>query len=621
MRDTKMQGFREPDILINFAALWVGIALVLFIIIMAILQGEFGVIGRDSDDALRLVQIRDLLGMSGSKSQNWFDTTQYRLGLAGGTDMHWSRIPDIPIITLTAFFDLFVERETALKWAYSIWPPVSSLILVLALAKGARYWSAQRSEVKIHSHDRPNYIYIFTLILLSFFVFRFFRFTPGSIDHHNIQIGLVALSMAFALDPKLRFASFMLSGFAMAISVAIGVEVYIFAAIICGFIGLNWFIKGDSAARATQGFGLGLSAGLALAFFGTIAPAEYTVVACDALSAITLSAGAIGGLGLALATRLCTKDSFMARFAALFAVGTACLTVLLMQAPECISNPLNSLPDEVERLWLNEIVEAKPITLSMKDAAIEIPFMLGAPLLALVLLAFRILKLRQWSGQILVFLLLIGAIALTIHQQRFYPFAYIFALLPLASFVSDLYSRGVAAAKVPREDSKTPSNIAYIGALALSIPLFWAVPGYLLMDNKSPSASITKNGCYSAEVIEALNSLPLGLISATSSGGAPILGSTQHRALSGNYHRNTAGISAQIKIAVSSPQEAVETLRQNNIDYVHFCYPSSETESFIRENKDGFYSALSTKNIPDGLVKAIPDIGDDVIVSIYRVTK
>ena len=66
-------------------------------------------------------------------------------------------------------------------------------------------------------------------------------------------------------------------------------------------------------------------------------------------------------------------------------------------------------------------------------------------------------------------------------------------------------------------------------------------------------AAVTKASCYSADVMDALNTLSVGLVAATSNGGAPILQFTPHRALSGNYHRNIAGISAQIKIATSIP--------------------------------------------------------------------
>ena len=46
----------------------------------------------DPDDALRLVQVRDLLA-----GQSWFDLHQYRVAAPEGVAMHWSRLVDVPI--------------------------------------------------------------------------------------------------------------------------------------------------------------------------------------------------------------------------------------------------------------------------------------------------------------------------------------------------------------------------------------------------------------------------------------------------------------------------------------------------------------------------------------------
>src|SRR3546814_17214839 len=46
----------------------------------------------DTDDAMRMAQVRDLLA-----GQGWWDLTQYRVNTeAGGVLMHWSRIVDAP---------------------------------------------------------------------------------------------------------------------------------------------------------------------------------------------------------------------------------------------------------------------------------------------------------------------------------------------------------------------------------------------------------------------------------------------------------------------------------------------------------------------------------------------
>lgn len=88
-----------------------------------------------NDDAMRLVQVRDLLA-----GQSWFDVTQYRLGLETGTPMHCSRLIDLPIdvtiYALATFMWVFVLPSVPLLLAYSfmvltfvIVPILSALLL------------------------------------------------------------------------------------------------------------------------------------------------------------------------------------------------------------------------------------------------------------------------------------------------------------------------------------------------------------------------------------------------------------------------------------------------------------------------------------------------------------
>ncbi|MGO7426910.1 hypothetical protein ACCT09_45980, partial [Rhizobium ruizarguesonis] len=58
-------------------------------ILITKLSGATDYVGPDNDDGMRLVEVRDFLA-----GQGWFDLMQYRLGLDGGTLMHWSRLID-----------------------------------------------------------------------------------------------------------------------------------------------------------------------------------------------------------------------------------------------------------------------------------------------------------------------------------------------------------------------------------------------------------------------------------------------------------------------------------------------------------------------------------------------
>ena len=62
----------------------------------------------DTDDAMRLVQVRDWLA-----GQPWFDMTATRFDPPQGVFMHWSRIVDVPLALMIRFFELFAAPETA----------------------------------------------------------------------------------------------------------------------------------------------------------------------------------------------------------------------------------------------------------------------------------------------------------------------------------------------------------------------------------------------------------------------------------------------------------------------------------------------------------------------------
>src|SRR3569623_2655349 len=64
-------------------------------------------ISLDTDSAMRLVQVRDLLA-----GQGWFDTVQHRLNTPYGLPMHWSRLVDAPLALLA----LVSERFALTAW-------------------------------------------------------------------------------------------------------------------------------------------------------------------------------------------------------------------------------------------------------------------------------------------------------------------------------------------------------------------------------------------------------------------------------------------------------------------------------------------------------------------------
>lgn len=560
--------------------------------IKSILGGQFGEIGPDSDDLMRLMQIRDFFA-----GQGWFDMMQYRLGLEGGTAMHWSRIPDMPLIALTWFFDLFMPFEQAEKWAYSVWPPVLSIGLILAM------WHVLK-------HTAGYYTKVFGLIFLGVLFVRFYRFAPGAIDHHNIQLVLLAVAIAFALDPKQRLRSYILAGIACAMSIATGMEVYVFVGVVCGFFAVSWLCEGASSKTGTIGFGLSLGASLIIIYGLTFAPSAYTEIQCDAYSFIYLLAGSLGGFGLAALAATLSSKSIIWRMLGLAILGVACAVLIVTVAPQCLSNPLSDLPPIVKTLWLDEIREAQSTVSMWGHSRAEVAFILPVQIVALCVTAWLLKQgdNRRIFG--LFFVLLLASVTMTIYQGRFYVFGMLFSVVPLARWVGLLFAK--------KKTPGTENSLAYIGALALSLPYFWAVPFLVTEMRDKDDGEETFKRCYSESVYEALNDLPKGIVLAGSNAGPDIIDRTQHHAFNGNYHRNVEGIKGSIDIFLAPPDKAGNLLKKYKIDYLHFCRTTRETSVMVEAAPDGLFGDLSQGVVPNYLVPIGSDL-EDGAVTIYRV--
>jgi len=566
--------------------IWVGLYL------QAILRGNLGMVGPDSDDMMRLLQVRDFFA-----GQSWFDVAQYRLGLEGGTAMHWSRIPDIPLIALTWVFDLFMPYEQAEKWAISVWPPLLSIAFVLGM------WKALKSV-------KGPYTKAFGLLLLAFIFVRFYRFYPGAIDHHNMQLVLLAFAIGFAIDPLRRLRSHVMAGIICAISIAIGMEVYLFVALICGFVALNWAVTGTDLKTGTMGFGVGLGLTLVLIYVLSFAPSVYGDVHCDTYSLIYLLAGCLGGFGIAALAATFSHKSMVWRLAGLVLLGLVCAMLVLTLAPQCLSNPLSELPPSVKTLWLDEVVEAQNMVSKWGESPAEVAFILPIQIVALCVTAWLLKRGddRRIFGLFLA--LIIAGLVMSVYQSRFYVFGFLFAIVPLARWIGVMYEK--------KKSAGSQTSLAYIFALAFSLPYFWSFP-FVMMDKTGGETSINlSQNCYTENVYAVLNELPSGAVLAMANAGPDIIDKTHHRAINGNYHRNVEGIKLSIDIFTSLPEKSGELLKENKIDYLHLCRTTRETTQLVDHSPEGLIAHLNAGNIPDYLAPIGLDL-EEGSVTLYKV--
>ncbi|MEQ9505022.1 MAG: hypothetical protein RLO80_02040 [Hyphomonas sp.] len=548
------------------------VAVFLSLIIVSLLNGDFGSIGPDGDDVMRLVQVRDLLN-----GQGWFDLNQPRLGPEGGTLMHWSRLVDLPIATIAMIFQPFLGQERALSFAVTFWPVLSVLIATSALVMGARAVGGRG-------------VVAFTCLFGFAVLFRHFRFLPGAIDHHNLQLGLLMLAVAALLAQDRLARPMALAAASLALSVAIGVEVHVFAAVIAAFVALDWAISGVPAQRGAVAFGATFATVIAATFLFTVAPLDYWTARCDAHSSVTLLGGLAGGAAFALAAQVTSDKSRLIRFAALANVAAICGALILVSGPQCLSNPLASLSPEARDLWLARVDEARPTLAYLNGSLDEFLFRLGtmtAGLAAAVWLAWTGLHRR---AALLFVLLLTVSLVFALYQTRFYVFGQLFAVIPLAIVAARIHA-GEASPPVPR--------LAYLAVVVAGVPAIWGAAGMAFSPSKPAAAPIVSaEACDPAAIHTALAALPPGRILAPASDAPGLLLETQHSVLYGHYHRNRAGIDAALAIFTGPPEEARAGLAAARVDYVLACPSDIDLRFFADYAPDGFAASLVSGDVP-----------------------
>ncbi|EUC00564.1 hypothetical protein PMI07_003850 [Rhizobium sp. CF080] len=545
-------------------------------------------LGSDNDDVMRLVEIRDFLG-----GQNWFDLTQYRLGLEGGTLMHWSRLIDLPIALLIRLFSLFLTPDKAEAVVVTVWPLLLVPLLLLPLGLAVRRLAGVAA---MH----------IALGLGAFFVLGCVRFKPGSIDHHNVQLMLVMWIAAMLVDPQRRASSYVVAAIACALALAIGVETTPFVAVVCVCVALQWVWHGQPFSRPARSFGLSLALSVSAVFFLTIPPRAYAVVTCDNFSLGFYALSALGGAALFLLASLPKQPSRLVRVGLAGITGGLILLTARIIAPQCLGDPLGTLDPLLVELWLNGVTEARSF---LAETRLE-PEMVGGfyavGLFAMVVCLVRSLR-REETELHLVLLALIGASwGIALLQVRGAFFSNMLAILPLSLLISDL--RRASAA-----NPENPSTaFAYISTVLMSVPVVWALGGVLAVHGWKQAAdmrTLSRAGISDGEVGEcgdpadmmALNALPTGVIVAPSNSGADILRFTPHRVLSGPYHRNQKGMLTELYIGMAQPGEAKAFLRGAEVTALAFCKTDPQTDALIRRKPDGLYANLARGQVPDYL--------------------
>ncbi|MFV0280934.1 MAG: hypothetical protein ACK5JM_09280 [Rhodoblastus sp.] len=549
---------------------------------------------KDTDDAMRMVEVRDLLA-----GQGWYDMAAHRLAPPDGLFMHWSRVVDIPLALLMKTFGLFFAPPQAEAMTRLAFPLLMLAALYASIARVAGLFGGAGVQI--------------LAVALAFSTGPVFsQFVPGRIDHHAPQIVLLVLAsggVIAALD-RFRAKSMWLAGACIALSLSISLENLPFFAVLIAVPVIGWIVCGARLGAAMGQLGLALAIALPLAFLATVGPQRWTNTACDAYSAAHLTAGLAGAFGLIALGALGGRFSRMSlRIAAAAVCGLAPLAVLALVAPACLGDPFVGLDPLVRAIWLDHVTEIQKLSdlaATQPNAAI----MLGAPLTAALLATLAtavFLADGEQRGRLAALCALIAAgLVMTFWGVRTFS-----SIAPMASI-------GAASAVLALLQRLAPAS-ALRPALAGLMCLPFAPMAYAIaLPGDKPAEAARTAACLRPSAVVPLDRLPAGLVLAPIDAGAHILVFTHHSVIAAPYHRNNAGNRLSIDVFMAEPAAAAKIARASGADYLLACPAMARMQIMAERAPQGLAAALMAGRIPDWLEPLAIKAGPNTIYRIRR---
>ena len=552
----------------------------------------------DTDDAMRLTQMRDWLA-----GQGWFDLQQKRMALppAPPYESHWSRLVDAGLAGVFLFFNAFTDQAHAERLLRVVWP-----LLWIAPALGgvcAIAWRLAGREAAL-----------LTLLLAVAGIPAYQQFTPGRIDHHNVQIVATILTLAVMVwADRLRWcaiAAGALTGFGL----AIGFEGLPYLAV-CGAAFAARYVFDERSAGATRDYGWSLAASVAVAFLVSVGPAHWTRPLCDNLAFNSAAAIAAGGIVLSIAASFPNKNIVL-RAAALAVAAGAALAILVASEPRCLAGPYAMVDSAIWPIWLADVRENQPLIRVLSEnpltgvAIAAFPF---AALIAAILLA-RDEEVRRQFAFLATAAVFLAAVATTILAIRAYSYAMWLGMPLMAAAGIKLF----AALHLTTLRARLIAGL-FLTPLALSSGAITVAAAAGFDDTNSFTRAESRQ-CFRNDAYARLAKLPPGLVVGDVSYGPFLLALTPHRIASAPYHRFATGIIAAHRAMASPPARSRELLTAMNATYVVICGPRPPAGLAEPERSASLWGQLAAGRVPAWL-EALPKAGgtpEEQAFSVYR---
>ncbi|WP_112479853.1 hypothetical protein [Vibrio variabilis] len=489
----------------------------------------------DNDNFMRLHQLQVYI-----QSPSLLLQPLERFNPQDGQIIHWSRLPDLPILAIYYLFSLVLDAELSLQLAIAI-VPILYLMLMITLVALITQSVFGRSSVIASC--------FFTVTSLAAL-----KCYPGQIDHHNIQLLLFALFSFAVLSPHITKVTYVLlvSG-SVSLSLLIGLEVLPFFILMLAGVTLS------EVKYAPYKITWIRDASLCIALFGSLGiialfpESQLKAPLYDVISLPLLSY-------FVAAWFVLTVTSYRPSLLVLVISSLIVIPTVYYITPEPLSSPYKDYPSLLNSLWLEHVIEAKPLIDVLHPSAwqhSESNFLTAylvtmlAPFLCVGLLKTR-------SQKLLWVMFVISLIPALLWQMRTIVFSAVLAL-PLQSCLATAILERV---KLP--------IIRLIPLLLLS-PIVMAYGAHLVTQDKG--AEEPRLSAQALEGVAFIRQQPIepGKMFTPMEVGAQLLSLTEHAIIAAPYHRNIRGNLLYMQVLLTEDLSwAHEMVVKEGIDYLYF---------------------------------------------------
>jgi hypothetical protein len=551
-----------------------------------------------TDDAMRLVQVRDWIG-----GQGWFDLFQHRLDPPGAS-MHWSRVVDVPLAALILLLRPLIGTHGAETVTLFLWPLLlfaAALVLVAAIARqlSGSLANAQITAVVLAVLSAPALIH----------------FRPGAIDHHNAQIVLLLALVLLTSQIEQSAVKAALGGLVASLSLAIGIEMLpAIAAIGIAVFGL-FIWRGASVSRQIGAFGAALAASSLLLAPALLPLPSLALPVCDAFGGPVLLLVAGGGISLMIMVGIDRLHSTLRlRLATGAASAIALIGAFLSLFAGCIASPYAQLDPLVTSFWVDKVVESMSLATMLQLTPQKVLGFYGFPLMTMGFSAAALIRSNppgrfRWIVGIMALAALIG---LSFWEMR------------AAAAASMVAAPVFAASLVILWPTLAPGRSLVLLALAVS-PASFAALGLsarplidLVFKPQMTIAERNASTCQTVSDVASMTRLPRGRVMAPIDLGPMILVDTDHAVFAAPYHRNNDGIVAMLELMLAPVPAARQILSDRRVDYVVTCSAAPE-QDLVNLAPDGLAARLGRGETPDFLEPL--DLDPTHKISVWRVRR